>query len=213
MGITSIMGLCIGWDSVWWWWWWELFLLLLISSHHDEYASIHSQRICRANFQVWNMDVWLRWRIVARRQTHRWSCRGFAIASRAKSVDRASMDCFDQFHVEKNVLFVTNNATKSRRSYKTKFDQLGVEAHVVRALSFHIADASAKSLSWLWHIHGFLGWDLWICVCDCCLYLNCVEFAERQESICYRNGRIGRRAAWWRSCIHWWHRKLPSTSE
>ncbi|KAF5351463.1 hypothetical protein D9757_012050 [Collybiopsis confluens] len=31
---------------------------------------------------------------------------------------------------KKKVLFVTNNATKSRRSYKTKFDQLGVEAHV-----------------------------------------------------------------------------------
>ncbi|KAI6160771.1 HAD-like domain-containing protein [Pisolithus thermaeus] len=30
----------------------------------------------------------------------------------------------------KRLLFVTNNATKSRRSYKTKFDQLGIEAHV-----------------------------------------------------------------------------------
>ncbi|KAF7301837.1 4-nitrophenylphosphatase [Mycena indigotica] len=30
----------------------------------------------------------------------------------------------------KKVLFVTNNATKSRKSYKGKFDQLGVEAHV-----------------------------------------------------------------------------------
>jgi len=30
----------------------------------------------------------------------------------------------------KSVLFVTNNATKSRKSYKGKFDQLGVEAHV-----------------------------------------------------------------------------------
>ncbi|KAJ7201101.1 HAD-like domain-containing protein [Mycena pura] len=31
---------------------------------------------------------------------------------------------------KKKVLFVTNNATKSRKSYKGKFDQLGVEAHV-----------------------------------------------------------------------------------
>ncbi|KAF8826852.1 hypothetical protein HHX47_DHR5001071 [Lentinula edodes] len=31
---------------------------------------------------------------------------------------------------KKQVLFVTNNATKSRKSYKTKFDHLGVEAHV-----------------------------------------------------------------------------------
>ncbi|CAK5279426.1 unnamed protein product [Mycena citricolor] len=30
----------------------------------------------------------------------------------------------------KQVLFVTNNATKSRKSYKGKFDKLGVEAHV-----------------------------------------------------------------------------------
>ncbi|PPQ81367.1 hypothetical protein CVT25_015888 [Psilocybe cyanescens] len=30
----------------------------------------------------------------------------------------------------KKVVFVTNNATKSRKSYKTKFDQLGVETHV-----------------------------------------------------------------------------------
>ncbi|KAL4076844.1 HAD-like domain-containing protein [Scleroderma yunnanense] len=30
----------------------------------------------------------------------------------------------------KRLLFVTNNATKSRRSYKTKFDQLSIEAHV-----------------------------------------------------------------------------------
>ncbi|KAJ3989669.1 HAD-like domain-containing protein [Lentinula detonsa] len=30
----------------------------------------------------------------------------------------------------KKILFVTNNATKSRKSYKTKFDHLGVEAHV-----------------------------------------------------------------------------------
>ncbi|KAL0061305.1 hypothetical protein AAF712_011882 [Marasmius tenuissimus] len=31
---------------------------------------------------------------------------------------------------KKNVIFVTNNATKSRKSYKGKFDQLGVEAKV-----------------------------------------------------------------------------------
>ncbi|TFK68159.1 p-nitrophenyl phosphatase [Pluteus cervinus] len=33
-------------------------------------------------------------------------------------------------HRNKKVVFVTNNASKSRRSYRTKFDQLGVEAHV-----------------------------------------------------------------------------------
>ena len=36
---------------------------------------------------------------------------------------------------EKSVLFVTNNATKSRPNYKKKFDSLGVEAHVVSQLS------------------------------------------------------------------------------
>jgi hypothetical protein len=34
-------------------------------------------------------------------------------------------------YVGKQILFVTNNASKSRKSYKTKFDNLGVEASVV----------------------------------------------------------------------------------
>jgi 4-nitrophenyl phosphatase len=34
----------------------------------------------------------------------------------------------------KSVLFVTNNATKSRKTYKKKFDDLGVQAHVVSPL-------------------------------------------------------------------------------
>ncbi|KAK0476123.1 HAD-like domain-containing protein [Armillaria novae-zelandiae] len=33
-------------------------------------------------------------------------------------------------HRKKTIVFVTNNATKSRRDYKTKFDKLGVEAYV-----------------------------------------------------------------------------------
>ena len=40
-------------------------------------------------------------------------------------------DCPYYSQQEKKVLFVTNNATKSRKNYKRKFDQLGVEAHVV----------------------------------------------------------------------------------
>jgi 4-nitrophenyl phosphatase len=31
---------------------------------------------------------------------------------------------------KKKVIFVTNNATNSRKTYKKKFDELGVEAHV-----------------------------------------------------------------------------------
>lgn len=38
---------------------------------------------------------------------------------------------------EKDVIFVTNNATNSRASYKTKFDKLGIEAHVVRPWHIH----------------------------------------------------------------------------
>ena len=41
-------------------------------------------------------------------------------------------DCPYYSQQEKKVLFVTNNATKSRKNYKRKFDQLGVEAHVVK---------------------------------------------------------------------------------
>jgi len=33
--------------------------------------------------------------------------------------------------IEKSIIFVTNNATKSRREYKKKFDKLGIDATVV----------------------------------------------------------------------------------
>jgi len=46
---------------------------------------------------------------------------------------------------KKSVIFVTNNATKSRRSYKTKFDKLGVQAHVDEI--FGSAFASAAYIS------------------------------------------------------------------
>ncbi|KAF8265670.1 2-phosphoglycolate phosphatase [Lactarius quietus] len=45
----------------------------------------------------------------------------------------------------KRVLFVTNNATKSRRNYKKKFDGLGIEAHVDEV--FGSAYAAAVYLS------------------------------------------------------------------
>lgn len=32
---------------------------------------------------------------------------------------------------EKSIIFVTNNATKSRKEYKKKFDKLGIDATVV----------------------------------------------------------------------------------
>ncbi|TFY57784.1 hypothetical protein EVJ58_g6808, partial [Rhodofomes roseus] len=46
---------------------------------------------------------------------------------------------------KKRILFVTNNATKSRKSYKKKFDQLGLEAQVDEV--FGSAYASAVYLS------------------------------------------------------------------
>jgi 4-nitrophenyl phosphatase len=36
---------------------------------------------------------------------------------------------------EKSIIFVTNNATKSREDYKKKFDKLGIQAEVVRRCS------------------------------------------------------------------------------
>jgi 4-nitrophenyl phosphatase len=33
--------------------------------------------------------------------------------------------------LEKQIIFVTNNATQSRRDYKKKFDKLGIQAEVV----------------------------------------------------------------------------------
>ncbi|PAV17761.1 2-phosphoglycolate phosphatase [Pyrrhoderma noxium] len=46
---------------------------------------------------------------------------------------------------KKDVIFVTNNATNSRASYKTKFDKLGIEAHVDEV--FGSAYAAAVYLS------------------------------------------------------------------
>lgn len=36
---------------------------------------------------------------------------------------------------EKSIIFVTNNASKSRQDYKSKFDKLGIQAEVVRVCS------------------------------------------------------------------------------
>ena len=33
--------------------------------------------------------------------------------------------------LDKSIIFVTNNATKSRKNYKKKFDKLGIDATVV----------------------------------------------------------------------------------
>lgn len=33
-------------------------------------------------------------------------------------------------NLDKKVIFVTNNATKSRKAYKSKFDRLRIEVHI-----------------------------------------------------------------------------------
>ena len=40
-----------------------------------------------------------------------------------------------QGNAGKKIIFVTNNATKSRRTYKSKFDKLGVVVNVVSPLT------------------------------------------------------------------------------
>jgi 4-nitrophenyl phosphatase len=37
----------------------------------------------------------------------------------------------DQYGIGKKIIFVTNNASKSRRQYKGVFDKLGIEASTV----------------------------------------------------------------------------------
>jgi 4-nitrophenyl phosphatase len=46
------------------------------------------------------------------------------------------------YSTEKHILFVTNNATKSRRNYKGKFDKLGVQAEVVSRISYLVVDGA-----------------------------------------------------------------------
>ena len=48
----------------------------------------------------------------------------------------------DQLDIDKHILFVTNNATKSRANYKKKFDKLGIQAEVVRIVGFWLARRS-----------------------------------------------------------------------
>jgi ribonucleotide monophosphatase NagD (HAD superfamily) len=43
--------------------------------------------------------------------------------------------CVTSLPSGKDIVFVTNNATKSRRQYKAKFDKLGIQASEVRCLA------------------------------------------------------------------------------
>ena len=54
-------------------------------------------------------------------------------ANRAPGSDLTAALIICGHRPDKSVLFVTNNATQSRKMYVKKFERLGVEAYVVRA--------------------------------------------------------------------------------
>ena len=96
-------------------------------------------RICKVAGQVWYMAIRLWWGSVARRSFDRRGHWGVGYATSSKYVIHlvhglfllCLINLFAKNKKDKKVVFVTNNATKSRRSYRSKFDQLGVQAHVV----------------------------------------------------------------------------------
>lgn len=104
-------------------------------------------------------------------------------------------DFLDPYHGQgKKLVFVTNNATKSRKSYKKKFDQLGLNVHVVRIRSI---------LCVSWNISSFFsGWNLWICICSCGVHLLCCQVAETQESLCYWSSGPRGRITRWGNCMY-----------
>ena len=109
-------------------------------------------------------------------------------------------DFLDPYHGQgKKLVFVTNNATKSRKSYKKKFDQLGLDVHVVRVQSMFCVPLNIWSF--------FSGWNLWICIRRCSVHLLCCQVAETQESLCYRSSGPRGRIARWGDCIYRRHGK------
>ena len=112
----------------------HLSLALLIIG--DECPYFFPWRICKVAGQVWYMAIRLWWGSVARRSFDWRSHWGVGYATPSKYVVFLGHMGLIRLNFylkqkDKKVVFVTNNATKSRRSYKSKFDQLGVQAHVV----------------------------------------------------------------------------------
>ena len=98
---------------------------------------------------------------------------------------------------DKKVVFVTNNATKSRRSYKSKFDQLGVQAHVV----------SFKLLS-LWKFVvpiSLIGRNLWICIRCCGIPFLRHQASHNKKGLCHWDEWSGGRTSRRRYHDHRWH--------
>ena len=42
-----------------------------------------------------------------------------------------------------------------------------------------------------------IGWDIWVCVCICCVSFHSCEASERQEGLCHRHEWSGRGARRW----------------
>lgn len=97
------------------------------------------------------------------------------------------------FAIDKQVIFVTNNATKSRRTYKLKFDKHGIEAHLVGA-----GNIRRWKLSEPW-----LGRDLWIGICCGRVPLFGDKTSKEQEGLRDRYGWLRRGAARRRNNAHW----------
>lgn len=100
------------------------------------------------------------------------------------------------------MLFVTNNATKSRKSYKTKFDKLGVEAHVV---SVHLLISDARGETDV----VCVGRDLWISLRCRCVHFLRPKATEGQESLCDRYDWYRGRAEGRGHFIHRWNCTSP----
>lgn len=85
---------------------------------------------------------------------------------------------------EKDILFVTNNATKSRAKYKGKFDKLGVQAEVVCPLLETIASGQAK-----YPLDNLEERDLRIGLCFSGVHRRGAEPSQGREGLRYRRNR------------------------
>lgn len=77
----------------------------------------------------------------------------------------------------KRVIFVTNNASKSRRMYKTTFDKLGIQ---VKEVSHPVL----RTTRWI-AVLICTGRDLWFGLCFCGVYLQSAQDAQGEEGLCH----------------------------
>lgn len=104
----------------------------------DEFAPFVSRRLRDFARRLWYLALWLWWCSVAGRSGYRWCGPSARHPAQTRWDPRQNFrhDFLGSYHGQgKKLVFVTNNATKSRKSYKKKFDQLGLNVHVVRIQS------------------------------------------------------------------------------